>query len=281
MTSSDASDRKPQLAYSEIQGKMHEEDVRRVKAQKIIRVLHHYLGRSDLDGLTALDVGCSTGFVAHELALDGAAATGIDIDVPGIEAARARFGDQVTFLCTPGDAIPLPDGSLDIVVFNHIYEHVVDADAVMDEIYRVLKPAGVAYLGLGNKYQLMEPHYRLPLLSWLPKGAADRYVHATGRADEYYEKHESKAGLKQLARGFQVYDYTVPVVRNPELFGSGDQVKGTVSRLPVPVVQALTPVVPTYLWIATKQYRTPATVEGSEGLLHYDLTRGGRARDAS
>jgi hypothetical protein len=25
----------------------------------------------------------------------------------------------------------LPDASLDVVVFNHIYEHVVDADAVM------------------------------------------------------------------------------------------------------------------------------------------------------
>ena len=30
-----------------------------------------------------------------------------------------------------GDDLPLPDASLDVVVFNHIYEHVVDADAVM------------------------------------------------------------------------------------------------------------------------------------------------------
>jgi hypothetical protein len=44
-------ERKPQLAYSEIQSKMHDEQLRRQKAHKIIRVLHHYLGRHDLAGL--------------------------------------------------------------------------------------------------------------------------------------------------------------------------------------------------------------------------------------
>ena len=276
MTHDERSDRKPQLAYSDIQGKMHDEEVRRVKARKIVKVLHHFLGRDDLAGLDTLDIGCSTGFIAHELALDGASSTGVDIDVPGIEAATKRFGDQVTFLCTPGDAIPLPDESLDVVVLNHIYEHVVDPDAVVDEIYRVLKPAGVAYFGLGNKYQLIEPHYGLPLLSWLPKPAADRYIRRAGKAEEYYEKHESRSGLKRLARGFHVYDYTVPVVRNPEVFGSGDQVRSGVARLPVAVVQALTPIVPTFIWVATKQPQGLGLGRPLAGLRHYDLTAGGR-----
>ena len=34
-----------------------------------------------------------------------------------------------------------------MVVFNHIYEHVVDPDAVLAEIRRVLRPDGVVYLG--------------------------------------------------------------------------------------------------------------------------------------
>ena len=170
--SPNATGREPQLAYSEIQGKMHDEHARRQKARKIIRVLHHYLGRDDLKGLSALDIGCSTGIIASELAADGARATGVDIDVPGLEAAQARFGDRVNFICTSADDLPLPDESVDVVVFNHIYEHVVDPEAVVKEIHRVLSPTGVVYLGLGNKYQLMEPHYRLPLLSWLPQRAA-------------------------------------------------------------------------------------------------------------
>ena len=238
MTDTDnARERKPQLAYSQIQNKMHDEELRRQKARKIIRVLHHYLGRSDLNGLSALDIGCSAGFIANELALDHAEATGVDIDVPGIAAATERFGQNAKFICTSADSLPLPDESLDVVVFNHIYEHVVDADAVVSEIHRVLRPDGVVYLGLGNKYQLMEPHYRLPLLSWLPQRAADAYIKRAGKADDYYEKHLSRQGLKQLMRGFHIYDYTVPIVRNPEVFGSGDQVKGTVSKLPVPVLR--------------------------------------------
>ena len=148
-----------------------------------------------------------------------------------------------------------------------------DADAVVAEIRRVLRPDGVAYLGLGNKYMLMEPHYRLPLLSWLPQRLADAYVRRTGKADVYYEQHRSRSGLRRMLRGFHVYDYTLPVVRHPEVFGSGDQVPGAVARLPLPVLQALSGIVPTYVWLATKQVHPPARRDAADGLAHLDLTR--------
>jgi len=159
------------------------------------------------------------------------------------------------------------------VVFNHIYEHVVDPEAVVKEIHRVLNPTGVVYLGLGNKYQLMEPHYRLPLLSWLPQRAADEYIRRAGKADHYYESHRSRAGLKQLLRGFHIYDYTLPVVRHPDVFGSSDQVTTVVSRLPVPLMQALIPIVPTYIWIGTKRQSAPRSSTGAAEITHLDLTR--------
>jgi SAM-dependent methyltransferase len=170
----------------------------------------------------------------------------------------------------------MPDESLDVVIFNHIYEHVVDARAVVNEIHRVLKPTGVAYLGLANKYQLMEPHYRLPLLSWLPQKAADTYIRRAGKASHYYESHLSRTGLKHLLRGFHIYDYTVPVIRHPDVFGSDDQVKSVVSRLPVQLIQALIPIVPTYIWIGTKRHLPPRSSGADEGLKHFDLTAAGQ-----
>jgi glycosyltransferase involved in cell wall biosynthesis len=271
-----ARERKPQLAYSEIQAKMLDEDNRRQKARKILSVLHHFLGRRDLDGLAALDIGCSAGFIADELAADGAKTTGADIDVPGLERAQQRFGERVEFICASGDDLPLPDESLDVVVFNHIYEHVVDPDAVLTEIHRVLKPNGVAYLGLGNKYQIMEPHYRLPFLSWLPQRAADAYVRRLGHSGEYYESYRTRAGLKQMVRGFQVWDYTVPVVVRPELFSSGDQIKGVLPKVPPAVVAAAMPIVPTFVWVATKSGQPPAGGDEAPGLRHLDLTGLGR-----
>src|SRR2546426_522045 len=59
--------RAPQLAYSEFQGAMLEEDKRRRKAAKLISVVRHFLGREDLKGLTVADVGCSAGFISDEL----------------------------------------------------------------------------------------------------------------------------------------------------------------------------------------------------------------------
>jgi len=157
--------REAQLAYSEQMAAMLDEAGRRRKAAKILAVLRHVRGLDDLSGLTAADVGCSAGFIADELAGAGAARTyGVDIDVPGLRAARTRFGDHVQFVCAAGQALPFPDASLDVVVFNHIYEHVVDPDAVIADVKRVLKPDGVLYLGLGNRLGIIEPHYKLPFV---------------------------------------------------------------------------------------------------------------------
>ena len=253
-----ADERKPQLAYSDLQAKMLDEEHRRVKARKILSVVQHFLGRDDLNGLSVADVGCSAGFIADELAAAGAKETyGFDIDEPGLEKARARFGERVQFVCAPGEAMPLPDESLDVVVFNHIYEHVVDPEAVLADIRRVLKPEGVLYLGLAQKYQLIEPHYRLPLLSWLPQKAADRYMRAAKKGEAYYEKHRGRRGLTRMLDGFHVWDYSLSVIKDPGAFAAGDMVPGPVAKVPTPVLRAAVPLLPTYIWAASKSGRGP------------------------
>ena len=265
-------DRKPQLAYSELQAKMLDEQHRRTKAGKIISVIEHFLGREDLSGLTALDIGCSAGFIAHELALQQAHTIGIDIDEPGLAKAREKYGDSVDFRVASGDDMPFADGEIDVAVFNHIYEHVVDPDKVVREIHRVLADDGVGYFGLSNKYQIMEPHYRLPFLSWLPQRAADRYVRAFKKSDSFYESFLSRGGMKHMLRGFHVWEYTIAAIRRPDLFNSSDQVSGKLARVPAPVISAGMQIVPTYIWLVTKGRRTPQTVDGIEFVRHMDLT---------
>lgn len=247
-----------QLAYSELQPEMHAESGRRKKAQKIIRVLEHHLGREDLKGLVVLDLGCSTGFIADELAKAGGQVVGVDIDEPGLVAASKRFGSAVAFLCTDGSGLPFPDESVDVVVFNQIYEHVVDPDAVMDEIRRILTPTGVAYLGLGNRLQVIEPHYGLPLLSWLPYGLADRYMKLAGKGERYYERFRTRPGLKKLCHDLQVWDYTYTVLCEPERFGADDMVPAKLASAPPAFWKALSPIIPTYLWLGTKSGPGPA-----------------------
>ncbi|MBB2742626.1 UNVERIFIED_ORG: ubiquinone/menaquinone biosynthesis C-methylase UbiE [Microbispora rosea subsp. rosea] len=267
-----SAERAAQLEYSEFQAAMLDEDKRRRKAAKIIAVLAHFLGRDAakpgeaLSGLTVGDVGCSAGFIADELAAAGARHTlGLDIDVPGLRKASDRFGERVEFVCADGSRLPFPDGSIDVLVFNHIYEHVVDPDAVIADMHRVLSDDGVLYLGLGNRLGVMEPHYKLPFLSYLPPAAADRYVRAFGRADHYYERFRTRPGLRRMLADFHVWDYTFPVLAAPERFAGGElfpgaagrAAKATLERTPRPALRALLPVVPTYLWVATKTPRRP------------------------
>lgn len=250
-------ERKPQLAYSELMGKMLDEQARRQKASKLIAVITHFLGRRDLSGLTALDVGCSAGFISDELASAGARTVGIDIDEPGLARAQARFGDRVSFLSTDGEALPFPDGSIDVVIFNHIYEHVVSPENVVAELHRVLSPDGVVYFGLVNRLGIIEPHHRLPFLSYLSQPLADRYMRLAGKGDHFYERQRGARGLRQLTRAFRIWDYTVPIVLEAERFHGEDVVPSVLRRLPGAVARLALPIVPTYVWIGTKSAAGP------------------------
>ena len=258
---SEPSERQEQLAYSELMAKMTDEPGRRAKARKIIAVLQHAIGVRDLSGLKALDIGCSAGFIADEIAAAGARTTGVDIDEPGLTAARERFGHRVDFRLARGEDLPFADGELDVVVFNHIYEHVVDPEAVVAEIRRVLAPTGALYLGIGHKHQIIEPHYKLPFLSWLPQRAAVGYMKLTGKGESYYEHYYSRVGLRRLFAAFDLWDYTLPVLADARAFAGGDVIPAWVSRVPEPVLAAALPAVPTYIWIgfgAPSRPRGPA-----------------------
>lgn len=261
-TSRRPTERTAQLAYSEQMAAMRDEEARRRKAQKILAVLRHVLGTegdAPLSGLAVADIGCSQGYIADELARAGASGVvGVDIDVPGLAVAHQRFGGRVQFICAEGERLPFPDASLDVAVLNHIYEHVVDADAVIADLHRVLKPDGVLYLGLGNRLGVIEPHYRLPFLSYLPPRAADRYVRAFGRADHYYERFRTRRGLRRMLAGWHVVDYTLPVLAQPQAFAGDDVVPGAVARLPEAVLAGALPVVPTYVWVASPSPLRPA-----------------------
>ena len=255
---SDAADREEQLAYSEIMAKMLDEEARRKKAAKIVAVVRHALGVDSLEGLRAVDVGCSAGFIADELALAGATTSGVDIDEPGLEKARERFGDRVDFQLARGEDLPFDDDSVDVAVLNHIYEHVVDPAAVVADIHRVLRPGGLLYLGVGHRWQVIEPHHRLPFLSWLPRGAADRYLRLTGKGDHYYERYETPAGLRRLFAAYDVWDYTLPVLADPQAFSADDNVPEWAAKVPARALAAALPLVPTYVWAAFKGPATPA-----------------------
>jgi SAM-dependent methyltransferase len=236
---------------------MLDEVHRRAKAAKMVAVVQHFRGVQDLSGLRIVDCGCSGGIIANELHAAGATVIGLDIDVPGVRAARERYGSSATFLCADAERIPLATASVDVMICNHIYEHVVDPNRLLAEMRRVVRPDGMLYLGLANRFGLIEPHYRLPFLSWLPRPLAHRYVRATGRADLYYEELKSRSRLRALCAGLHVWDYTLSVLAEPARFAAGDAVPRWTSMIPSTIRRVVRPLVPTYIWVGTTHPARP------------------------
>ena len=100
-------------------------------------------------GETVLDLGCGAGldllFYARAVGKEGKL-YGLDLSLAMLEKAKRNLEacavQNVEFLNVAADAIPLPDMSVDLVTANGIYNLSPDKDAVMREVYRVLKPGG-------------------------------------------------------------------------------------------------------------------------------------------
>jgi SAM-dependent methyltransferase len=156
--------------------------------------------------------------------------------------------------------LPFPSDEFNVVTCTHIYEHVPDAQRMLDEIFRVLKPGGLCYFAAENRLRLWEGHYSLPLLSLLPKPLGHLYIKLMGKGERYYETHRTVWGLRKLTRKFEIIDYTVAVVREPEKYEAGDIVpaRSAKRRAALMVLGTAYWAFPTYLWVLRK----PRPVKG-------------------
>ena len=233
---------------------VYDREARQKKAKTIIAVLSDFF-ETGFRSFSILDVGCSTGIMANYFSDYFGEVVGIDIDEPAIQYARENFiRDNVEFRLGDAMDIRYAENSFDVAVCAHVYEHVPDADRLMTEIHRVLKPGGVCYFSAGNRLTMKEPHYNLPLLSVMPKYFAHRYMRISGKGRFYYEKHLSYWGLKRLIRNFERIDYTKRIIENPELFYADYMIKhGTMkAALARLIVNYAYWMCPSFIWLLRK-----------------------------
>lgn len=95
---------------------------------------------------TLLDVGCGGGILAEEFARANFLVSGIDPAPETIDTARShaeRSGLAIDYRVGSGESLPFQDASFDIAACCDVLEHVEDAERVIHEIARVLKPGGI------------------------------------------------------------------------------------------------------------------------------------------
>ncbi len=91
-----------------------------------------------------LDVGCGTGYLLRQLAVrvpEAAELTGIDAAPSMIEVAAALTADdRVRYRTGVAEQLPLPAGTVDLVVSTTSFDHWADQRAGLAECARVLVP---------------------------------------------------------------------------------------------------------------------------------------------
>lgn len=221
------------------------EVTRAQKAEKIIAVLEQH---RPLTGATLLEVGTGAGFIAHALSRRVAAVESVDI----VDDRQVTDGYRQTLVTD--EALPFPDRTFDVIVTNHVLEHVGDAARHVSEMRRVLKDDGVIYLASPNKWWVTDPHYKLPFISWMPHRIADRYLRLL-RKRTWDIRSVSLRELRALSHrnGLVVHDRLWPALAHPERYAANvpTPVMLVARRTPGWLSSALLHVVPTHLKLLT------------------------------
>lgn len=230
---------------------LYNEDQRHQKAAKVIAVCRNFSDKP-LDQLVALDLGASTSIMTEYFARHFKRVIALDVDHVGLHSGRrASEADNIDYLCSDGTRSALVNGSVDIIICNQVYEHVEDQHGLAHEIERLLSPDGFCYFGAGNRFVLIEGHYFLPFLSWMPLWASHLYLRLMGRKVKYDVYLLSLRNLRRLLKNFDMIDYTEKIIMNPENYSATDVIKenSLLARIPRWFFRLIFPILPAWVFI--------------------------------
>jgi len=121
-------------------------------------------------GTSVLDLGCGMGRHAHEALRRGAAVTAADLDKKALkhveavgtamlEAGEVRDGGSLVVTTANALKLRFGDASFDVVIVSEVFEHIPEDQAAMAEVFRVLRPGGIAAITV--------PRYLPEAVCWL------------------------------------------------------------------------------------------------------------------
>lgn len=221
---------------------------RRLKGLKIERLLD--LTRRP-PPIRILEIGTGSGGIAHYFGTHPK----LQCEVTAVDVVDSRLvSEGYAYMLVRGVELPFPDESFDVVITNHVIEHVGDGVAQakhLAEVHRVLRVHGVGYLAVPNRWMLTEPHYRLMFLSWWPRAWRTPYLRLL-RKGTYYDCEPLQ--MRQLERmlaaaRFSYRNLCVEAWRETFEIERSESLGARLLRLaPNVLLRSLKPIIPTLIY---------------------------------
>ena len=221
---------------------------RRLKALKIERLLQLRRRRGPIN---LLEIGTGSGGIAHYFATHASLRCNV-VAVDLVDQRVVSVG--YSFQKIAGTSLPFIDGVFDVVITNHVIEHtgvLPEQRHHLQEVRRVMGVDGVAYLAVPNRWMLIEPHYRLAFLSWLPQSLRSPYVRLMRRGSYYDCEPLPASTLERLFReaGLAYKNLCTPALRETlSLEGTQSVAAAFVAKFPDRLLERLTPIFPTLIY---------------------------------
>lgn len=215
---------------------------RKEKARKIDVVLQDFL-KKQIKKKRILDIGIGNGEMAEYFVEDNSV-YGVDV-----LDQRKNKKSKIKFKKIESEKLPFKDNFFDIVITNHVIEHVGNQILHLSEIKRVLKKEGVCYLATPNKLFPWECHHKKWFVHYFGEEKYHNYLKKRGIYEEDLHLLTYFETKKLLRKYFEFKEYTHLIIKNPSKFGFSVPF---ISHLPLSLLRRLDFLSQTNIFILTK-----------------------------
>jgi 2-polyprenyl-3-methyl-5-hydroxy-6-metoxy-1,4-benzoquinol methylase len=196
------------------------------------------------ESTSVLDIGAAQGRFVIGCSRLGYRAEGVEPWAPAREMAvklAEHAGVDVRILPGTAEATGLPSDQFDVVTCASVIEHVKDAQAAFNEVYRILKPGGIFWFATASSRsprqreingfpmfgwypdsvkrrvmawtQVHKPHLigytEAPAIQWFTPGKARRMLRQAGFREVLYDRWD----LRQPSEGGPLYQVALRLVK--------------------------------------------------------------------
>ncbi|MGZ3427721.1 MAG: class I SAM-dependent methyltransferase [Polyangia bacterium] len=164
-----------------------------------VRAIRRLLDASP--AMRVLEVGVGGGNVLERV---GGRRVGIDLSPFILHKAKARLGAGAALVRGDAMALPFADGAFDRVFCSEVLEHVLEPEAAVREMRRVLAPRGFAVVSVPNEALINRVKgfvFRLPLGRRLVGGGEHGYQPSEKMNDEWHLHEFDRARLERAVAG--------------------------------------------------------------------------------